>query len=213
MKLIPFLLLIVITFVVIKIYNNKNPKRKINNKIFTLISGIILLSFLTGAIFSAFQPDTWCSLPHKSSSKQPSTLATSDDYFERGNYFYDIGSCKLAIDDYTKSINLNLNNTQSYNNRAYTFMRMHQYDKALNDLNKAIGLQPNYTNALMNRGDIYNYYYNLNRSLAMKDYEKVIALGKTKGNSVCGHMAMARYNHFLPAAFVNILLVHSIPGC
>ena len=70
-------------------------------------------------------------------------------------------------------------------------MRLRNYSAALPDLNKALVLNPNYIQALMNRGDIHNYYYAIDRRSAIADYEKVIALGGTRGTSVCGHLFMA----------------------
>jgi tetratricopeptide (TPR) repeat protein len=87
---------------------------------------------------------------------------------------------------------------------------MHNYADALPDLNKAISLNSNYINALMNRGDIHNYYYAIDRKAAIADYEKVISLGGTKGTSVCGHLYLAQHNGWnlgtvlgLPSAYFS----------
>ena len=72
--------------------------------------------------------------------------------------------------------------------------RIRDYKDALADLNKAITLDPNYVQALMNRGDIHNYYYEVNKQSAVTDYKKVISLGGEKGTSVCGHLFLAEHN-------------------
>jgi tetratricopeptide (TPR) repeat protein len=143
---------------------------------------------------SAVAPDTQCSTTHTATTTPPASLKTTTDYFEQGNYDYDTGDCSKAIVDYTESIKLDPKNSQTYNNRAYTYMRLRDYKSALPDLDKAISLNPNYINALMNRGDIHNYYYAIDRKSAIADYEKVIALGGTKGTSVCGHLFLAEHN-------------------
>ncbi|MGH7204481.1 MAG: hypothetical protein ACREHC_08650, partial [Candidatus Levyibacteriota bacterium] len=79
------------------------------------------------------------------------------------------------------------------------------YKDALLDLDKAVSLRPDYINARMNRGDIYNFYYTINRSKALEDYNKVIALGGQHGTSVCGHKAMAQNNNFLPLVFLQLI--------
>jgi hypothetical protein len=68
-----------------------------------------------------------------------------------------------------------------------------QYGKALPDLDRAIQLRPDYVNALMNRGDIYNYYFAIDRTRAIADYNRVLQLG-AKHTSVCGHRSLALNN-------------------
>ena len=48
----------------------------------------------------------------------------------------------------------------------------------------------------MNRGDIYNYDYNIDRARAIADYDRVIALGPEamRDTSVCGHRFLAVHN-------------------
>jgi tetratricopeptide (TPR) repeat protein len=139
-------------------------------------------------------PDTWCTAIRNSTSYPPAVLKTSMDYFEKGNYDYDTGRCKEAIADYAKSIELNSKYPQAFNNRAYTYMRMGDYKDALTDLNKALEINPNYINALMNRGDIYNYYFEIDKTKAITDYEKIISIAGAGGTGVCGHLAMAKYS-------------------
>jgi tetratricopeptide (TPR) repeat protein len=140
------------------------------------------------------QPDTQCTSSHAVNSRPPMSLVTAADFFAKGDYDYDVGNCEQAISDYTKAIKLNPDYPQAYNNRAYTFMRMQIYKAALVDLDKALELNPNYINALMNRGDIHNFYYEIDRQSAKVDYKKVILLGGIHGTSVCGHLFMAEHN-------------------
>lgn len=138
--------------------------------------------------------DTQCTQPHFVSYSPPATLQTASDWFMQGNYDYDKGNCGQAINDYTKAISLNSKYPEAYNNRAYTYMRMQHYQEALIDLDTAISLKPQYVQALMNRGDIHNYYYAIDRQSAAADYETVVSLGATQGTNVCGHLFLARHN-------------------
>ena len=165
-----------------------------------VVFGLLIVFKLYGVITA---PDNQCTRPHTSTSKAPEKLETATDYYNLGNYHYDIGDCKQAVDDYTKSITIDPNFAKAYNNRAYTNMRMHNYKEALPDLDKAIKLNPNYVQARMNRGDIHNYYYQIDRNMAIEDYNKVISLGATHDTSVCGHKAMAETNNIIPLAFLR----------
>ncbi len=157
----------------------------------------ILLGLIAFGIYTTdHQPDIQCSSTHTATSKPPTSIQSALDYFNLGNYDYDIGNCQQAVADYTKAIALNPNYAEGYNNRAYTNMRLRNYKDALPDLDKAIQLNPNYIQALMNRGDIHNYYYQIDRQAAIADYKKVILLtGPSGGNtSVCGHLFLAKHN-------------------
>ncbi len=154
-----------------------------------------LLVFLGIKMYQAeTAPDTQCSIVHAASTAPTVGVTTAADYFVQGNIDYDRGDCQQAISDYTQSIALDPSNSRTYNNRAYTAMRMHDYESALGDFDKAVALNPNYIQALMNRGDIHNYYYAIDRKMAVADYERVLALGGSQGTSACGHLFLARHN-------------------
>jgi tetratricopeptide (TPR) repeat protein len=189
-----FVLLFLIGVIAGAIYFILRKRRKIALAVAGII-GIVLTCLLIIVVHRAdTAPDTWCSNFQNSTSFPPAELKTSTDYFEKGNYDYDTGNCKQAITDYTKSIEMNFKYPQAYNNRAYTYMRMRDYKDALTDLNKALELNPNYVNGLMNRGDIHNYYFEMDKAAAIADYEKIISIAGTKGTSVCGHLFLAQHN-------------------
>lgn len=195
--------LIVITIIAAVTYSlltlkskrSKNPKTNRKAVAITSLITLILLGLLAFVMYrDSVALDLQCSTTHATTTTPPATSKTAIDYFLKGNYDYDTGNCVKAIADYTTSIKLNPSYAQAYNNRAYTYMRLRDYKNALTDLNKALSLNPNYIQALMNRGDIHNYYYQIDRTAAIADYEKVIALGGTNGTSVCGHLLLARTN-------------------
>jgi tetratricopeptide (TPR) repeat protein len=206
MKLLVLLFLIIVACAIV--YFTTSFRKKINWKALT-ITGLFGLALLSLMLFAMYQgskaPDTWCTTIHSSTSYPPAALKTSTDYFESANYKYDTGRCKEAVADYTKSIELNSKYPQAFNNRAYTYMRMENYKSALSDLDKALALNPNYVNALMNRGDIHNYHFEIDKGKAITDYEKIISIAGTKGTNVCGHLAMARRNNINPITYISAL--------
>ncbi len=212
MKLL--ILLIVIAIIVALVYycslriTNRNKKYQgINKKAIgaAAVAAMMLLGFVfLGMYRSATAPDTQCTTFHTTASTPPPSPTSAMDYFLLGNYDYDTGNCQKAITDYTTSITLNANYPEAYNNRAYTYMRMQDYKDALPDLDKALALNPNYIQALMNRGDIHNYYFEVNRQSAIADYEKVISLGGTNGTNVCGHLFLAKHNGWNLRTFLDI---------
>lgn len=175
----------------------KIKKIKKINKIKLILIIIILLVLLPVFLmwFKHFltQQDVWCSSIHNTNLLPLSSPKTAGDYFNEGSYNFSTGNCGGAIIDYNVSIELDPTKAETYNDRAYTYMRMGDYKNALPDLDKAISLRPNYVNALMNRGDIYNYYLN-DKTKAVNDYERVVAINGGEGTSACGHLLLARDN-------------------
>lgn len=191
MKFIVAVFFAAVISVAVYLLNKKNKKAAV---ILTVFTALVLSSFIGFAMFkSATAPDTWCSQMHATTSYPPVNLVSAMDYFEQGNYDYDRGDCKKAVEDYTKSISLNSKYPQSLNNRAYAYMRMQNYKDALTDLNKAISLKPDYIQALMNRGDIYNFYLK-DKEKAIADYEKIISLVGPRGTSACGRLFLAKHD-------------------
>lgn len=202
MKLLVFIIFTIVIGKIVYLLNRKNKKLAIK----LAVGVVLLLIFLQAFVIykGATAPDTWCTTVHNTSSYPPANLKTSIDYFEQGNYDYDTGNCKQALADYTKSISLNSKYAQAYNNRAYTNMRLRNYKDAIPDLDHAIALKPDYVQALMNRGDIHNYYFEIDRQKAVTDYEKVISLAGYKGSSVCGHLFLAKHNGWNLGTFVSL---------
>ncbi len=208
MKLLISLVLIAIIGKGVYFFLNQKDKSKKSNqqaaRITTLVV-VILLGMLGGIIYrSATAPDAQCAKTHVATSQPPANLKSAMDYFMQGDYDYDVGDCNKAIADYTTSLKLDPQYPQAYNNRAYTHMRMRNYQSALPDLEKALHLKPDYVQALMNRGDLHNYYYHIDRPSAIADYKKAKSLGATqKTTSVCGHLFLAEHNGWSIQAFID----------
>src|SRR4030067_699181 len=84
-----------------------------------------------------------------------------------------------AIEDYSKSIDMNPNNAEAYGNRGLIYYKKGQYDRAIEDFNKAIAINPNDADAYRNRGRAY--YDKGFMEKAMADFQKACDLGEEVG--------------------------------
>ncbi len=203
---------------VLREHFKKVEKYKFLHILLAFVAGFLVVFLLLSGIqaIDRAQQDKQCTTHHKTSTEPPHALMSANDYFTAGNYFYDLGNCKQAITDYTVAIRQNPNFAEAYNNRAYTYMRMRDYANALPDLDRAISLRPTYVNALMNRGDIYNFYYHIDRAQAISDYDRAIATGQTQHTNVCGHRILAASGGWSPIAvgvIIRAMGLHNVPGC
>lgn len=152
------------------------------------LGSLIFMAYYTSAV------DRHCITTHTPTTEPPTQFMSPADYVQQGDYEYERGNCLSAIADYSQAIVRNLSYVEAYNNRAYANMRMRNFQFALMDLDQAITLRPDYVNALVNRGDIYNHYYQIDKQKAIADYDRVIALERMDtAKSVCGHRAVAMY--------------------
>ena len=79
-----------------------------------------------------------------------------------------------AINYLGRSIQMDPNLADAYNNRGNAYRELKQYPNALQDYNKAIQLNPNFAKAYNNRGNIY--FDQKNYQQAITNYNKSIAL-------------------------------------
>jgi uncharacterized RDD family membrane protein YckC len=77
-------------------------------------------------------------------------------YIERGNAYLNYGEHLLAIDNYTKAIELNSNDAVAFNNRGYAYTLNGDLDLAIEDYDQAIALDPDYGMAYNNLGFTLN---------------------------------------------------------
>ena len=100
-----FVSIAVITFISVVVYylNKKNKRRA---TVLTALVAVLLLGFLAFVMYrDTTLTDLQCSATHTTATTPPVSLKTAADYFEQGNYDYDIGNCSKAIIDYTGSCN------------------------------------------------------------------------------------------------------------
>ncbi len=205
------ILLVVGSIVTILFLRYRYPTKKFK-RLTSLFLGIIIVLFVVFLI-GAYKTSSnhYCKNSQETTGSSPTDLAP-EFHFQKANEEYDQGNCTAAIGGYSKVIKLNPNFAEAYNNRAYTYMMLEDYKNALPDLDRAIALRPNYINALMNRGDIYNFYYNVDKAKAMEDYDRVYELDPTHG-SICGHRMLARNNGWTLGAYWELLTKGTKAGC
>ena len=172
-----------------------------------LLGAIAILWLVDAGVFRVAQPAAVVSL-----LKPPAALNTAADYLAQGDYEFQQGTYQQAIEAYSRALELNPNFPEAYNNRAYAYMTLQNYVLALPDLDKAIELRPNYVNALMNRGDIRNYYYDVDRTRAIQDYDRVLAIAPNTP-SLCGHRMIAFHGGWDPTIYAEILINGVDSGC
>lgn len=95
-------------------------------------------------------------------------------YKDRAFSYSKLGKFEESIKDYSKAIELDPNDFQSYYERALSYVDIKEYDKSIEDNTKAITLNPNLTDAYINRGLTYDYKKDF--LSAMKDYMKAMEL-------------------------------------
>ncbi len=97
----------------------------------------------------------------------------SSIYFRRGMANNALNLNDVALFDYTKSIEIDSNNSAAFCNRCIIYFEMKQFDKALSDINNAIKINNRSMLAYNNRGYLY---YNLNKiPEAIADFSKAIS--------------------------------------
>ena len=79
-----------------------------------------------------------------------------------------------SLDLYSLAINYFPGQAFLYNNRALTYLEVHDKEKAIEDCNKAIEISPQYSMPYSTRGNIYLGMGEYNK--ALKDYDKAIEL-------------------------------------
>jgi tetratricopeptide (TPR) repeat protein len=63
-----------------------------------------------------------------------------------------VGQYALAVEDYTRSLELNPSNIKTFNNRGYSYAKSGNYEAAIADYDQAIQLDPSNSHAYHNRG-------------------------------------------------------------
>ena len=106
--------------------------------------------------------------------REKAQTLTAWDYIRRGNRIYDEGCLELAMDEYSKAIELDPNFAGAYNIRGIVHRELGHLEEAIKDYNKAIELDPNFAGAFNNRGIVHGDLGRLEE--AIQDYNKAIVL-------------------------------------
>lgn len=71
------------------------------------------------------------------------TGGTEIEFYKRGINYLDSGAFLEAINDFSRALFLNRNNSFTYAKRAIAYFRLNKVDKAINDLNQARNIDQN----------------------------------------------------------------------
>jgi hypothetical protein len=95
-------------------------------------------------------------------------------YFTRGNYYYEKGMLKKALDNFDKAIELHPQFARAYYDRGIVYEDLGNDRQALEDYGRAIAFKPDYQLPYNNRGTLYGkmgLYMN-----ALKDFDMAVRL-------------------------------------
>jgi DnaJ family protein C protein 7 len=110
---------------------------------------------------------------------------------EEGNEAFKAGKIQEAYDLYSEALNIDPNNiftnAKLYFNRALASNKMGKTDEAIEDCTNAIKLDENYLKAYLRRAQCYMSSENYEE--AVKDYERVFKVDKSKENKQMLHEA------------------------
>lgn len=101
------------------------------------------------------------------------------DYLNRAQTYERLGRDDLAIQDYSKIIELYPDHIHTYNTRASLYAKIGRHDLAIKDYNKTIKLKPDRQSAYMDRAKYYAKYGK--HELAIKDFDMAIKLNPEFG--------------------------------
>jgi len=97
----------------------------------------------------------------------------AQDAKTKGNEFYGKGQFKQALEHYTKAIKLDPTDPAFYSNRAVTYLKLDQNEKAIQDAEQCIKLKPNWSKGYYRKGVAL---FNLNKyQAAKKEYETALS--------------------------------------
>ena len=102
-------------------------------------------------------------------------------YFNRGYTKSFMDNCKGAIEDYTKTIELNYRLADAYFERAYCKELINDPENAITDYSSAINIRKDYADAYNNRGFVK--YNQKNYKAAIKDFDKAIKIKPDYGSA------------------------------
>lgn len=97
----------------------------------------------------------------------------AESYLDEGNVYFNVGQYSLAIERYTRALELDPALIAAYYNRANARTRSGEFDNALSDYNEALALQPHDADALNNRGMLH--LYRSNYAAALRDFDAALA--------------------------------------
>ncbi|MGD9932587.1 MAG: tetratricopeptide repeat protein [Dehalococcoidia bacterium] len=122
---------------------------------------------------------------------------SAESFLDEGNVYFNVGQYGLAIERYSRALELDPNLTAGYYNRANARTRAGEYDLALDDYNSALELEPNDADALNNRGMLH--LYRAGYGSALRDFNAALQIDPTD-TTVIVNRGLAQLHGGDPAA-------------
>jgi tetratricopeptide (TPR) repeat protein len=88
-----------------------------------------------------------------------------NNYFHRGNSYYDLGLYDKALADYNHALLVDPHNSKAYNSRGRSYLALGSHAEAFANFQAAIRLDPNCAEAYNNCGVIYYKYGDFSEAL------------------------------------------------
>jgi len=144
-------------------------KKNLNKMIIVLLLMVTVYSILTYTrnIIWKDEFSLWDDTVRKSPRK-------ARPYYNRATAYFAKGEFSQAINDYTRTLEIEPGFAFAYNNRGNAYIQRGNLEQAIIDYNQAIKINPNYVLAYYNRGNAYNNKGNLN--FAVTDFTKAIEI-------------------------------------
>ncbi len=120
-------------------------------------------------LFPDFEGFAWV---HREES--PYTVSTFSALKDQGRREFENKRYNYAIEDFTRAIDIESGDQETYNLRGKAYTHLGNFEKALEDYDEAIRLNPDYAESYLNRGTVY--YHQKNYEVAHIDYDKAISL-------------------------------------
>ncbi len=140
------------------------------------MDGQFISYYSTGEVKATYQYKNGVYLKNKTFDKIYKYYNEGQKYFKTANY-------KFAIKKYSKCIELDTLQAQSYFARGTAKMEMMKFDEAINDFNKVLDIEPFYTYAYANRGIARIRKYEFENSRTIKKIEGIRIMA-TKGTEI-----------------------------
>ena len=106
-------------------------------------------------IVKAVQPASSETATSTNTSEQPINQ-NAEAYYNSGWAYTKGGKYTLAIENFTKAIDLNPNYVEAYYNRGAAYNAKDEFDHAIEDYNTALMLKPKVAEVYYNRGTVYD---------------------------------------------------------
>jgi lipoprotein NlpI len=112
----------------------------------------------------------------------PPKLATT--LYNRGTAYQRRGDFDLAIQDFTRVIELRPETSKAFYNRGMVYLSQGEFDRAIQDFDEAIRISPEYAVAFSNRGVAHMNKGTYDRAIA--DFDQAIRLKPDDGHAYRG---------------------------